>query len=270
MMMRSNCLSSSSRQVEAADAGGAFVFQQVAAKRVAEALGLLADLLQHEVGVAAPLHRGEVPVDLVDRLADSGGLQVAHPVAVAGEHHHLAVVEVDHRAGVLQQRRRVRGHEALVLADAHQQRRALPGRHQHAGLVGRDEGQTVGAVHVPQRAGDGLLEVALVELAHQVGQHLGVGLRLEGVAALLQRLSDGARVLDDAVMDDGDPPGLVGVRMGVGAWWARRGWPSGCARCRSCRCGMSSFSSCSSTESLPAAFMIFRPWPFTTAIPDES
>ena len=43
-------------QVEAADAGGPFLLQQVAAERVAQALRLLADLLQHEVGVAAPLH----------------------------------------------------------------------------------------------------------------------------------------------------------------------------------------------------------------------
>ena len=34
--------------------------------------------------------------------------------------------------------------------------------------------------------------------------------------------------------------------------------------------GIRSSSSCSSTLSLPAAFMTLRPSPFTTAIPDES
>ena len=34
--------------------------------------------------------------------------------------------------------------------------------------------------------------------------------------------------------------------------------------------GIRSLSSCSSTESLPAAFMILSPWPLTTAMPAES
>ena len=71
MTIRSTCFSSSSRQVEAAEAGGALVVEQVAAERVAEALGLLVDLLQHEVRVAAPLDLRQVPVDLVHRLADA-------------------------------------------------------------------------------------------------------------------------------------------------------------------------------------------------------
>ena len=168
-------------QVEAAEARGALFLQQVAAKRVAEALRLLADLLEHEVGEAVPLHHRQVPVDLVHRLADPRRLQVAHPVAVAREHHQLAVVEIDDRAGVLQQRGGVRGDEPLVLAHAHEQRRALPGRDQHARLVGRDEGEAVGAVHFAQRGRHRFLEVAVVVLAHQVREHLGVGLRGEVV-----------------------------------------------------------------------------------------
>jgi len=47
-------------------------------------------------------------------------------------------------------------------------------------------------------------------------QHLGVGIGLEGVTPLLQRFPDRAGVLDDAVVNDGDPAGLVGMGMGVG------------------------------------------------------
>ena len=203
-------------QIEAANPRGALVFQQVAAQRVAEALRLLADLLQHEVRVAAPLDRGQVPLDLRDRLADPVGVQRAHPVALAGQHHHLAVVEVDHRAGVLEQRRGVRRDEPLVLAHAHQQRRALARRDQHVRLVGRDEREPVGALDVAQRERHRLLEVAAIELADEMRQHLGVGLGAEGMAALDERLPDRGGVLDDAVVDDRDLAGLVGVRMRVG------------------------------------------------------
>ena len=188
----------------------------MAAQRVLQALRLLEDLLQHEVVEPAPLDRGQVPLDLVDRLVDEVRLEVADAIAVAAQHRHLAVVEVHHRAGVLQQRRRVRRHEELPVAHAHEQRRALPGRHQHARLVGRDEGEPVGAIDVAQRRRDRFLEVARVELAHEVREHLGVGLRLEHVTAALERLPECPGVLDDAVMDDRDPARLVGVRMRIG------------------------------------------------------
>ena len=118
MITRSNCLSSSSVRFRPVTRAVPFFLEQVAAQRVAEALRLLADLLEHEVRVAAPLHLGQIPIDLVDLLADPGGLQVAHPVAFASQHRHLAVVQVDHRAGVLQQRGGIGGDEPLVLADA--------------------------------------------------------------------------------------------------------------------------------------------------------
>ena len=52
----------------------------------------------------------------------------------------------------------------------------------------------------------------------------------------------------------------------VGApWVAQRVWPMPMVPC-----GMLSFSSFSSTESLPAAFMILSPRPLTTAMPAES
>ncbi len=56
--------------LEAVDAHVAGFFQQVAAHGVLDAVGLLEDLLEHEVLEPAALDGGEVPVDLVDRLVD--------------------------------------------------------------------------------------------------------------------------------------------------------------------------------------------------------
>ena len=58
-----------------------------------------------------------------------------------------------------------------------------------------------------------------------------------------------------------------GCALGVvGApWVAHRVWPM-----PSVPVGIPSSSACSSTLSLPAAFMILSPLPFTTAMPDES
>ena len=51
------------------------------------------------------------------------------------------------------------------------------------------------------------------------------------------------------------------------AWWARRGWPSGCGRCRGCRAACRRSSCSRARDSLPAAFMILSPLPLTTAMP---
>ena len=115
----------------------------------------------------------------------------------------------------------------------------------------------VGASTSRSAGGDGFLEVALVELADQVGQHLGVGLGLERVPPLLERLPDGAGVLDDAVVDEGDPAALVGVGMGVGGGGGAVRGPAGVADPDGALGASGRFSSCSSTPSLPAALMIF-------------
>ena len=97
------------------------------------------------------------------------------------------------------------------------------------GFVGGDHADAVGTVDVAQRRRDGFLEVALVKGAHEVGEDLGVGFGLEDVAAVEQRLLDGRSVLDDAVVDQGDPSRLVGVRMGIDGGWSTMGGPTGVA-----------------------------------------
>ena len=52
-------------------------------------------------------------------------------------------------------------------------------------------------------------------LLDEVGDDLGVGVRLEDVTRLAQLVGELPPVLDDAVVDDGDRAGAVGVRVGV-------------------------------------------------------
>ena len=66
----------------------------------------------------------------------------------------------------------------------------------------------------------------------QVGDDLGVGLGAEDVAAADELGAQLAVVLDDAVVDDDDVAGGVGVRVGVDAASPCRASPSACGRCR--------------------------------------
>ena len=69
-------------------------------------------------------------------------------------------------------------------------------------------------------------------LLDQVGQHLGVGGGDQRVPAGLELGLQLGVVLDDAVVDEGQPAAAVDVRVGVLRRSGRRGWPSGCARWR--------------------------------------
>ncbi len=229
MMIRLICLASAVVELEAEHPHVAALLEQVAAHRVLDAVGLLEDLLEHEVLEAAALDRLQVPLDLVDRLVDPARREGADPVPLRGEHRHLAVVEVDHLPGVLDDRRLVGGDEELAVADAEDDRRAVARGHQHVGLVGRDDGDAVGTVDVAQRGGDGLLEVALVELADQVRQDLGVGVGGELVPPADECLAQVGGVLDDAVVDQRNATRLVDVRMGVGRGGRAVGGPAGVA-----------------------------------------
>ena len=125
---------------------------------------------------------------------------------------------------------RIGGDDVLILAHPHHEGRALTGDDQDVRLLLADHGDGVGAPHLPQRRLHGGLEVAVVQLADQVHQHLGVGLRFEGVALLLEVGLQRDVVLDDAIVDESDAVTvrlIVAVRVGVADARLAVGGPAG-------------------------------------------
>ena len=119
-------------EVQAAEVGAAFVIVEPAAQGVLQRLGLLVDLLEHEVLEVAH-------IDVARR-----GLQRRGPTAsiatrsrsrmlpvFRGQHAHLMIVEIDHLVGIAGQGGRIAGQEALALAEAEHQRAAEPGADEH-------------------------------------------------------------------------------------------------------------------------------------------
>ena len=87
-----------------------------------------------------------------------------------------------------------------------------------ARLPGVDDDQGVRALDFPQGLANGAQVIRpLGQVAHhQVGNDLRVGLGGEAVAGLQQLLLEIQVVLDDAVVDYGDFPHLVGMGVGLG------------------------------------------------------
>ena len=128
---------------------------------------------------------------------------------------HVALLEEDDPVRMGEDRRDVRGQEALAVGQADDQRHVLPGADEAIALGAVHDDDRVGALDRLQGVADGLGQVALVGLLDQVGDRLGVGLRREAVAAGLEPVAQLPEVLDDAVVDDRDLAGAVLVGMGV-------------------------------------------------------
>ncbi len=118
-------------------------------------------------------------------------------------------------------------HLAAAVADG--ERRAAAGAHQQVLLAGEEHRKREGALQPLQRLGHGFdrLQATLKAHRYEMRHHLRVGVAGEfaagGADFPLQRLE----ILDDAVVDDGDAVGGVGMRVRLGRGAVRR--PAGVA-----------------------------------------
>ena len=157
--------------------------------------GLLVDLLGHEVGIAGQVGRRRFPLHLGDLGAElPAGVDVEEADGLPGDQHGPAIVDKGDPARVLDQRGIVGGEQIAAVAPAHHERRAaldgdeLSGAHVEDGdgvqPVEAPEGRDHGAdelLGARRRPGEAVLD--------EVGDHLGVGLRVEPVSGADQRVA---------------------------------------------------------------------------------
>ena len=220
----------------------------------AHGVGLLVNLLLHEgrPAILGGAVGGEV--DLV-RLALDGvtrGVDDGH--ASRGDDHDLVLVDLDGAVGVLDEGQDVGAQEVLPVPQADDQRGGAAGRDDNVRGLGAEHQQGEGAVqlggdsahgddqsarHFLVRAGQssdralvrGRLGL-IVGAGQQVDDHLGVGLRGEGLAVGDEGGTQGVRVLNDAVVNEGEAPVRAGMGVGVRDRRAPVGGPTGVSDAR--------------------------------------
>ena len=132
--------------------------------------------------------------------------------------HHLLILKVNHLLGAAHDRRGVGSDEILAVANANDHRATFTGGDELVGMTLFQDDNSIGTNHMVQCDADGLKQVDMFALLHildEVGQHLGVGRRLEGEATFLQLLAQAHVVLDDAVVNQGDVTRHGAMRVGV-------------------------------------------------------
>ena len=142
-----------------------------------------------------------------------------------------SVVHVDDIPGIGQQGRHIGGQEVLALTAAQQQRGVLPGGDDAVRRVGADDAQGIRALHGGEHTVHRLeyVAAAVVVEAEELGYHLGVRLGAEGVALLDELGLQAGKVLDDAVVDNGEAAVAAGLGMGVDLIGLTVGGPAGVA-----------------------------------------
>ena len=195
--------------------------------RLAERIGLLVDLLEHEVLVAALLGGLGRPLD--QRLGSPAGHAIQARDLDAGRPDvgHVTLLEEDDPVRVGEDRGDVAGNEALLAVPADDQWHVLAGTHEAAHLPAVHDDERVGALDRAERRADGVGEVARIGLLDEVRQRLRVGLRGERVAPGLEPVAELPEVLDDPVVNDRDVARAVLVRVRVQVVRASVGRPAG-------------------------------------------
>ena len=200
---------------------------------VEQRVGLLENLLEHEVGIAPffELRDGEFEfLDVDGRLLV---LEVEYFQRFAfTDEGYLLIFEIDDVFGVLNERSGVGGEERFVVANSDDQRALLAGGHDGIGVILGDDGYGVGADNLLKGFAHGLYEGTLVFVANpadELHQHFGVGLRMEAATVLFECLFEELVVLDGAVVHQCDVAvfAVMGVCVAVGG-----GAVSGPARMR--------------------------------------
>ena len=189
---------------------------EIMGQGVTHHFGLFVDFLGHEMIVTALVHQRGGGRGDPDFAVGGTPLRIENRYLRAPDHRHIAVFQIGNAIGERRQREGVGTEIGFSFGITHSHRCALARADQKTFMILEDHGDGISAGETRhRRLGGRVRHHALVEIVgDQMGGHFAVGLGFEFVAAPDQFLAQLAEILDDAVMDDGDPRRCV--RMGVG------------------------------------------------------
>ena len=129
---------------------------EILRQRMADDLGLLIDLLRHEMAVVALLDQEGAGGDALRAALHRQVGLVVEGRALAVEDDPVALLEIGDEIGEGRERERIRAEIHLAIADADRERRALAGADQQIVLALEQEGEREGAAQPRQAQPHGL------------------------------------------------------------------------------------------------------------------
>ena len=188
-------------------------------ERILDDARLLADLLHHEVLIAALFGALCIPIDMDLAFVDDVAVEIIERGLTRLQARHLQVVDVVDVARMLEHGRHIGGKIGVLVRDTDDHRAVLAGDIDLIGIVRKEDGKRVCSPHAHHRLGeriDGPHFIFLIVVIYELDEHFRVRLGIEGIAVMQEFFLDLAIVFDDAVVDAHDAAVIAAMGMGVG------------------------------------------------------
>lgn len=177
-------------------------------ERVTHGPGLLEDFLLHEVSVGAELHGARIGVHDLNRtlgLAEVALLRALVDLPRIGtDVDDVALDDVHDALGDTADSHSVGCDEVFAVAQAKHHGRALTSRHDAVRLVGRNDGDGIAALELPDGRLNGLKQIAVIAVVDQMRDDFRIRLARKLVALGLEAAADLLVIFDDAVVHQGN------------------------------------------------------------------
>ena len=149
---------------------------------IANRLGLLIHLLQHEVRISALLCCIRIPVDMLGFLLDGIPIYVIEGYTGFLKAGNLAILDIDYISGVLKDCRYITGDELLLLTETYNQRCILTNCIDTIREVLEDDAKCISTFDTVNDLGDCFKRISLVVIAEKMRHNLSICGGLEGVS----------------------------------------------------------------------------------------
>ena len=181
--------------------------------RIAHSFGLLVDLLEHEMLIAALLRRFRIPRHFKDFLLHRFARAIRDLDAVLADNRKLTVTENIGAARARNDGGNIRGDEVFPLTETDDERIVLFRANEHIGMRLAHERERIRALDAAQYLTHCRNEITRIHLFKQVDNDLRIRLGLELVSLRDEFFLEGQIVLNDAVVDNRKI--FMTIRMGM-------------------------------------------------------
>ena len=188
-------------------------------ERILDDARLLADLLHHEVLIAALFGALCIPIDMDLAFVDDVAVEVIECGFPRLQARHLQIVDIVDVARMLEHGRHIGGKIGVLVRDTDDHRAVLAGDINLIGIVRKEDGKGISSPHAHHRLGervDGPHFIFFIVVIYELDEHFRVRLGIKGIAVMQELFLDLAVVFDDAVVDTHDAAVVAAMGVGVG------------------------------------------------------
>ena len=185
------------------------------------------DFFEHEIGVAALLDNINIPINMHDFRLNGISISIGIADAIGLHNSKLVVTKNSDISGGFDNRNDVRCNVAALLAMCKDNGRIFASNYNATGFLRAYNSKAIGSYNLRACLGNSIAKVASVGFFNKVRNDFSIGIAAEFVPPSLKLLTEFGKVLDDAVVYDGNLIVTRGMWVGVALTWSAVRCPTG-------------------------------------------